>query len=104
MTEEWNLPSPDKLPETMKRMRLLFPINDVLKNINKQSGEAGTHWSLLTCDIQASTETGVQVQFRHFDSIKSGKNIESAILVANQLKEVSIVLVILLVWYPKSLT
>jgi hypothetical protein len=86
MINEWNLPSSNKLPETLRRMRLLIPINDVLMNINQQAGEAGTHWSLLTCDIQASKEIGVCVQFRHFDSLKnSKKNFDTAEFLAGRL-------------------
>jgi hypothetical protein len=90
MINEWNLPSSNKLPVTLRRMRLLIPINDVLMNINQQAGEAGTHWSLLTCDIQASKEIGVCVQFRHFDSLKNSslknsKNFDTAEFLAGRL-------------------
>ncbi len=85
MINEWNLPSSNRLPVTLRRMRLLIPINDVLLKINQQASEAGTHWSLLTCDIQASKEIGVCFQFRHFDSLKTSKNIETAEFLAGRL-------------------
>ena len=77
MINRWNLPSSNRLPVTLRRMRLIIPINDVLLK--------GTHRSLLTCDIQASEEIGVCVQFRHFDSLKTSKNIDTAVFLAGRL-------------------
>jgi hypothetical protein len=98
LQSEWNLPSTEKLPKEERRMRLIFLISDAVKTLNKQTREAGTHWSVLICDIQAS-KLGLQVQYRHFDSVKRSGNFDSACLVATQIQMVSNVSIFASYWY-----
>lgn len=73
-----------------RRIRLLIPINNIFKTINEQREEAGEHWSLLMCDIQASNK-GVKVKFGHFDSLdkRSSSNHQSSDVVARKIHKVS---------------
>lgn len=92
--KELKLPNEDsdKLKGTPpKRKMLIIPISDAFPPVPvQQLAKARIHWSLLICDIQASADKGVKVQFRHFDSNADSKNLESAELVAGSLYMVSI--------------
>jgi len=98
LVSQWNLPTTEKLPKEERRMRLIFLISDVLKTLNKQTREAGTHWGVLICDIQAS-KLGLQVQYRYFDSVERSGNYDSACLVATQIQMVSNVSIFASYWY-----
>jgi len=94
--KQWKLPNSDSViveGTPLRRIRLIMPISDALATVKQQTEEAGTHWSLLTCDIQVQAASGnsVKAQFRHFDSARSSRNFGSAQLVAGSLHKVCIV-------------
>lgn len=107
LAKEWGLPcSSEKKKRKMKgtrRIRILIPINDTLLKINEQENEAGEHWSLLICDIQASAK-GVEVQFGHFDSFENSNNSENSDIVADKIHEVSFLSFLVMVSCIISLT
>jgi hypothetical protein len=72
-------------PSQMIWKRIVVPVCD-------QEG-----WSILTCDILASPNTPMVLEFRHFDSSKNGKSkiAHSAHLVAERVKEVRELLTLL---------
>ena len=84
LVDPWNLGS-----TSYGWKRIIIPISNHLINIGKLDTEAGSHWTLLTCDITRFKENVFHVQYRHFDSLKSSNNIESAKKVAEVIQQVS---------------
>ncbi len=97
MIKNWKLPNSESVigkGTPLRRIRIIIPISDAFANVKQQTEVAGTHWSLLTCDIQVQAASGnsVKAQFRHFDSARSSsRNFGSAQLVAGSLHKVGIV-------------
>lgn len=105
LVKEWGLPCKSNLKaiKGTRRMKLLIPISDIMlsvsgsrkkkplnfaSKVNEQISEAGEHWSLLICDIQASS-SGVEVQFGHIDSLVISDNRDVSDVVADKIHEVS---------------